>query len=573
MVSIEPMYPGQAGSPQTELAEQYVAGTSTTITVADGTVLPDAPNIVTITNEDDTFVSVVYATKTGNVLTDLSVIEGATTGTFTIAAKAARLYTAADYDTVIGNIQTLATASPVVIAASTGANGTMSPIGDIQALKGDTRTFRITPNSGYVINDISVDGVSQGPIDTYTFTNIQNSHTISATFKPATVYTVTINPPNETPSTSGVTLSASEGSVGTQAQRLAIVQTFAMHYLLPQNGWDNAIQLDETNLAKDINGNTVVVDGSAGDIMLGIDPFWWTITVLNATTSEVAIQFSTAYHDNWYTAHLWDNQISPRLYVGVFNGTVRTRNGATCLESGYNTSGIQNTITHDTISQYAWNNGDQYNIVTHITWTALQILALFVYGTLSFQDKVAQGYSTGGSAAGSLHNNTANFSLTGGWTQGAAGSNTDCTILGIKNLYAHQWQFMGGSIYNAGTAYIQYDQADKMKISSGHAAAVTAGWKTISIGLATTLSSTYIKTTANDPYIPFFPKAGTGSSSTYYCDGAWSTQSDDRCCFVGGGCDGGATCGLFAICVADALSCSYWRLGARLQALAPPEAA
>ena len=573
MVSIEPMYPGQAGSPQTELAEQYVAGTSTTITVVDGTVLPDAPNIVTITNEDDTFVSLVYTTKTENTLSGLTIREGVTTGTFEVGAKVARLFTNADYGAVINNIQALSVSPIAIIQVTAGANGTANPTGDVQVIKGESKTITFQPNRGYVIDAVTVDGSPIGAVKTYTFTNVQANHTIAATFKPAAVYTVTINPPNETPSTSGVTLSASEGSVGTQAQRLAIVQTFARHYLLPQNGWDNAIQLDETNLAKDIDGNPVVVDGSAGDIMLGIDPFWWTMTVINATTSEVAIRFSTAYHDNWYTAHLWNNQISPRLYVGVFNGTVRTRNGATCLESGYNTSGIQNTITHDTISQYAWNNGDQYNIVTHITWTALQILALFVYGTLSFQDKVAQGYSTGGDSAGSLHNNTVNFSLTGGWTQGAVGSNADCTILGIKNLYAHQWQFVGGSIYNAGTAYIQYDQADKMKISSGHAAAVAAGWKTISTGLATGLSSTYIKTTANDPHIPFFPKAGTGSSSTYYCDGAWSNQSDDRCCIVGGDCYNGAACGLFAINVGDALSYSSWTVGARLQALAPPEAA
>jgi len=40
----------------------------------------------------------------------------------------------------------------------------------------------MTPNSGYKISDVIVDGVSQGPISTYSFTDVQAGHEISATF-------------------------------------------------------------------------------------------------------------------------------------------------------------------------------------------------------------------------------------------------------------------------------------------------------------------------------------------------------------------------------------------------------
>ncbi|MDD5142911.1 hypothetical protein [Methanoregula sp.] len=48
---------------------------------------------------------------------------------------------------------------------------------------GESRTFTITPNSGYKIEDVLVDGVSQGAISSYTFSNVRADHTIWATFK------------------------------------------------------------------------------------------------------------------------------------------------------------------------------------------------------------------------------------------------------------------------------------------------------------------------------------------------------------------------------------------------------
>ena len=43
-------------------------------------------------------------------------------------------------------------------------------------------TFTMTPNSGWHIQDVIVDGVSVGSCSKYTFTNIDDDHTISVTF-------------------------------------------------------------------------------------------------------------------------------------------------------------------------------------------------------------------------------------------------------------------------------------------------------------------------------------------------------------------------------------------------------
>ena len=42
--------------------------------------------------------------------------------------------------------------------------------------------YTITPDSGYYIFDVEVDGVSQGSAVAYTFSNVTSDHTITATF-------------------------------------------------------------------------------------------------------------------------------------------------------------------------------------------------------------------------------------------------------------------------------------------------------------------------------------------------------------------------------------------------------
>ena len=78
------------------------------------------------------------------------------------------------------------------ITASAGANGTISPSGTVSVSQGASQTFTIAGNSGYVVNAVTVDGVSQGAINTYSFTNVQAAHTISATFKVSTTPTFNI---------------------------------------------------------------------------------------------------------------------------------------------------------------------------------------------------------------------------------------------------------------------------------------------------------------------------------------------------------------------------------------------
>lgn len=69
-----------------------------------------------------------------------------------------------------------------IITATAGDGGTIAPNGAVSVRDTGDQTFTITPASGYHIADVKVDGVSQGTVKTYTFTNVTTNHTIEATF-------------------------------------------------------------------------------------------------------------------------------------------------------------------------------------------------------------------------------------------------------------------------------------------------------------------------------------------------------------------------------------------------------
>lgn len=69
-----------------------------------------------------------------------------------------------------------------IITATAGTGGSISPSGSVRVNFGETKNFIITPNSNYSIAEVKVDGVSQGNITSYTFSNVTANHTISASF-------------------------------------------------------------------------------------------------------------------------------------------------------------------------------------------------------------------------------------------------------------------------------------------------------------------------------------------------------------------------------------------------------
>jgi hypothetical protein len=77
------------------------------------------------------------------------------------------------------------------ITATAGSNGTISP-SSATVNFGGSQTFTITPATGYHVADIVIDGVSMGASNSYSFSNVTVTHSITASFAINT-YTVTVS--------------------------------------------------------------------------------------------------------------------------------------------------------------------------------------------------------------------------------------------------------------------------------------------------------------------------------------------------------------------------------------------
>jgi hypothetical protein len=86
--------------------------------------------------------------------------------------------------TVAGNVFTVGEAgiSSYIVTASAGSGGSLSPSGQVSVAAGANQTFTITPNTGFRIADVIVDGVSRGAITSYAFSSVSANHTITASF-------------------------------------------------------------------------------------------------------------------------------------------------------------------------------------------------------------------------------------------------------------------------------------------------------------------------------------------------------------------------------------------------------
>ena len=122
------------------------------------------------------------------------------------------------------------------ITASATAGGSISPSGSAQYSQGSSKVFTIVPTAAYLIADVLVDGVSVGAVNSYTFTNINASHTINAVFAAKPTWTITAS------------VNGGNGAV-TPSGNTAVVQGASQTYsLVPNSGYRvGSVMVDGVN--------------------------------------------------------------------------------------------------------------------------------------------------------------------------------------------------------------------------------------------------------------------------------------------------------------------------------------
>ena len=153
MAELAKMYPPQANTPETSLSGALTAA-GTTVNVVAGTMLPDAPNLLTIGADGSTAETVLMTEKSGNVLTVVRGQDGTTARAWSAGDVIGRYFTAADQKAMQDNITALNNGKTEKVTSPTDGNlvafdGTTGKQKDSGKKPGDFAAASHT-HSGYV---------------------------------------------------------------------------------------------------------------------------------------------------------------------------------------------------------------------------------------------------------------------------------------------------------------------------------------------------------------------------------------------------------------------------------------
>ena len=167
----------------TAVFQEAAAPAITTATLPDGTVNTAYSQTLAATGDTP----ITWSIDSGDLPDGLSLSGSTISGTptaagtfaFTVKAQNSKGFDMKELRIVINAV------TPVThtITASAGSGGSISPSGSVSVTAGGSQTFTVTPNANYNIASVTVDGVNQGAISSYTFTNVSGNHTIHVEFQ------------------------------------------------------------------------------------------------------------------------------------------------------------------------------------------------------------------------------------------------------------------------------------------------------------------------------------------------------------------------------------------------------
>lgn len=267
---------------------------------------------------------------------------------------------------------------------------------------------------------------------------------------------------------------------------------------------------------------------------------------------------SEKYDDDYecYSCKKSDGEYGEHFYMPIYEGYVSSGKMRSM------SSGQKPTVntTAENEATYATANGTGWNTTLWADEQLLQMLGILFFERLNLQ--VACGYNPGNSTSAITHvNGTANAK---GMFYGHASTNAVGTkYFGMENWWGHRWRRCNG--------LMAIDRRVKVKLTNSTIDGSTvAGYNRTGNGYIDTgvdvpsASESYIKEISGDPRCVTAPVTVSGASSTtYYCDAAWSAAGTMQL-ILGGGVSYGAIAGLFAFNVDNAPSHATWNLGASL---------
>ena len=329
--------------------------------------------------------------------------------------------------------------------------------------------------------------------------------------------------------------------------------------------------LNPNNYTKKADGTTSDIANTnyAGNAMMewgqNGTKIWIKVVPDSGDATSYSIYISDAQVDSDY--HAWNfydhtNTLVDHFYTPIYNGSlisnkIRSISGQYPMKNQTAPNELTYATANNVNSDHGWTMetyGDRFliNMLLVLMGKSLDTESVFGKGNQNgYNSNDSTNY--GMTVSGSMN--------TKGLFYGTNGTTDGVKVFGMENYWGNQRRRLVGWINNKGTQYV--------KMTYGTADGSTAvgynmtgdGYINTGVTVTSNVSGYTVKYSARNAF-GIVPYVGSGSETTYYCDGAWVYTSDVYVANVGGYCGNGATCGAFYVNLNVAASHSTWSFGA-----------
>ena len=308
---------------------------------------------------------------------------------------------------------------------------------------------------------------------------------------------------------------------------------------------------DTMPIYKDIERETL----PTVDVMVKIPKFWYRRFRDADNVEYIKIADKAADDFVLHPAFLRDGVTYDHIYVGAYKTT-----------AGHTSKAGLAPLVNQTRAAFrtgATTKGNGWHLIDLAAVAAVQMLMLVEFANNDVQAAIGEGYSASGHTAAI---NTGSCDAVPNLTGRPAGTSNNVEVVwrGIEGFWGNVWEWCDGLNFNNGVYYVSNNPAV-------YADDTATGYTPLDYQGSTAWSGSYITAlgldTAN-PWAAMPSVAGSGSATTGFADGAWSSTGW-RVFKRGGDWNHGSLDGLFACAVGDASSAASTSVGGRLLFLTP----
>lgn len=324
--------------------------------------------------------------------------------------------------------------------------------------------------------------------------------------------------------------------------------------------------LDPNDFTKDVDGNTVAIDGGlvGANVMIEFPKIWLRLVPDYGDDTSATIYIASKKLDDYYKdyAYIDFNGVhKEHFYMPAYNGSLI--NGVMRSLSDQQAS---KTKTGQQEINYCKANGDGWYTEDAGEIMLINFLLILMGKSTDTQTVYGQGLHTGGTEAindgfrTGVHNDKGMFYGTNSGTIASGSYGNAVKVFGIENYWGFQWRRYAGDILVDGTRKIKLCYGNEDGSSTFDYNLTGNGY--VNVGATPSGTSGGYISEMKFTNTGMYSKVSSGSSSTYYCDGQWLNNSGTMYAIRGGSSAYGARVGAFCVDLDDAASNAGWDLGA-----------